>query len=143
MSLPVPTSSLPVLAIRITRMAPQQTILIADDDGSVRGTLIRSLSREGYGIVETWDGEEALRAMESGVAPDLLLSDVAMPGLSGPDLASRVTERFPGTKVAFITGYAGEHSVRMVTSGLPVLTKPFTHEQLLAFVRDVLGGAPG
>lgn len=124
-------------------MSPQQTILIADDDDSVRGTLVRALTREGYGVVETWDGAEALRAMESGSAPNLVLTDVAMPGLSGPDLAASVMRRWPGTKVAFITGYAGDHTVQMMTTGLPVLVKPFTHEQLVAFIRGLIGpGTP-
>ena len=121
----------------------QPLILIAEDDDAVRSVLVRSLTREGFEVVETWDGAEALRAFETGKElPDLLLTDVAMPGLSGPDLAAKVEDRWPGTKVAFITAYAFEHAVKMVTSGHPVLPKPFTHEELIRFVRKALGAAP-
>nr|MCU0623815.1 hypothetical protein [Gemmatimonadaceae bacterium] len=62
-----------------------------------------------------------------------------MPGLSGPDLAAKVEAKWPGTRVAFITAYAFEHAVKMVTSGHPVLPKPFTHDELIRFVRKALG----
>jgi CheY-like chemotaxis protein len=120
-------------------MPTQPVIVIAEDDDAVRSVLVRSLAREGFAIVETFDGAEALRAFEvQPDAPDLLLTDVAMPGLSGPDLAAVVTARWPGTRVAFITAYAGEHAVKMVTSGHPVLPKPFTHDELVRFVRKAL-----
>ncbi len=120
----------------------QPLILIAEDDDAVRSVLVRSLTREGFGVVETFDGAEALRAIEGArEVPDLLLTDVAMPGLSGPDLAAKVEARWPSTKVAFITAYAFEHAVKMVTSGHPVLSKPFTHEELIRFVRKALGSA--
>jgi CheY-like chemotaxis protein len=121
-------------------MPVQTVVLIAEDDDAVRSVLVRSLTREGFGVVETWDGTEALRALETSAdLPDVLITDVAMPGLSGPDLAGRVSARWPEVRIGFITAYAGEHAVRMVTTGHPVLPKPFTHDELIAFVRKLAG----
>lgn len=117
----------------------QPLIVIAEDDDAVRSVLVRSLTREGFAVVETFDGAEALRAFEgSEDPPDLLLADVAMPGLSGPDLAAKVEAAWPGTRVAYITAYPFEHAVKVMTSGHPVLSKPFTHEELIRFVRAAL-----
>lgn len=125
-------------------MAVQTVVLIAEDDDAVRSVLVRSLTREGFGVVETWDGTEALRALESNTdLPDVLITDVAMPGLSGPDLAGRVSARWPSVRIGFITAYAGEHAVRMVTTGHPVLPKPFTHDELIGFVRKLAGTPMG
>jgi CheY-like chemotaxis protein len=125
-------------------MPLQTVVLIAEDDDAVRSVLVRSLTREGFGVVETWDGTEALRALESNSdLPDVLLSDVAMPGMSGPDLAGRVSVRWPSIRIGFITAYAGEHAVRMVTTGHPVLPKPFTHDELVSFVRKLAAAPAG
>lgn len=123
-------------------MERQSLILIAEDDPSVRSVLARSLQREGFLIADAPDGQAALEVFEKlPEKPDLLLTDVAMPRMSGPDLAARVLVAHPDQKVAFVTAYAAEHAVKMMTTGFPVLPKPFTHEQLVQFVRKSMGNA--
>ncbi len=117
-------------------------ILVADDDGAVRNVLVRSLAREGMQTVGAEDGVQALKAYQAmPEKPDLILTDVAMPNMSGPDFAAAVLANAPEQKVAFVTAYAAEHAVKMLTMGHPVLPKPFTHEQLVSFVRKAMESA--
>ncbi len=122
-------------------MAFGDLILLAEDDDAVRSVVTRALRKEGYRIVAAEDGLAAVRAAETlEQQPALLLSDVAMPGLSGPELASRLLAQWPTLRVLFITAYAGEHAVKLVTAGHDVLSKPFTTEQLVTRVRAAIEG---
>jgi DNA-binding NtrC family response regulator len=103
------------------------------------------LSRQGYAVVEALNPEEAERLCENDKGEiHLLLTDVVMPGVSGHELAKRITARFPKIKVLYMSGYT--HNViasgGMLDRGIAFLQKPFTPAILIDKVRDVLDGVP-
>ena len=100
--------------------------------------MTRALAREGYTLLPFASAEEALDALEGAVDFDLLLTDVVLPGLGGPQLAERVRERCPDVKVLFVTGYA-RHMTGASLEGAELLEKPYTMEQVLERVRRLLG----
>lgn len=117
------------------------TILLTDDEAGVRTPLRRILEDFGYRVVEAEDGEEALAVAECLDGPiDLLLTDVVMPGMSGDELARRLGERRPTTKVLFMSGYSPE---AIATNGnlLPgsrFLAKPFSASDLMDRIQATL-----
>jgi nitrogen-specific signal transduction histidine kinase/ActR/RegA family two-component response regulator len=123
-----------------------ETILLVEDDDNVRALAGRFLRDRGYRVLEACDEEGALRAaeLEPG-AVHLLVADVMIPGRSGPDLARRLCELRPDTKVLHVSGYADEALARLGVreDGAPLLRKPFTADSLCLKVREVLdGGSP-
>jgi two-component system, cell cycle sensor histidine kinase and response regulator CckA len=113
----------------------QATILVAEDDDGTRAVVTRILQRAGYRILLAPDGLHALRLAEThGSEIDLLLTDVMMPGLTGPQLATRLREQLPAIPVLFMSGYA-EDALGAV-AGLQIDTdfvaKPFTSTSLVA-----------
>ncbi|MBV6520760.1 MAG: Sensor histidine kinase RcsC [Gemmatimonadaceae bacterium] len=120
------------------------TILVVDDDEPVRRMTARSLQRGGYRVLTSADAREALRlATELGEPPDLLVSDVVMPGMNGRDLAHAMRGVHPRLRVLMMSGFPDN---AVATPGLdariPFLQKPFSAEALLATVRRVLHDAP-
>ncbi|MDB5683121.1 MAG: baeS [Sphingomonas bacterium] len=111
-------------------------ILLAEDDPEVRGMLTEQLSNAGHRITAVHSGEEALERLDRDAAFDLLITDLAMPRISGLELSARVGERWPRLPILLITGFAE------VQDELPlaVLTKPFTAEQLQAAVAHAVHG---
>jgi two-component system cell cycle sensor histidine kinase/response regulator CckA len=94
-------------------------------------------------IVEAGAGRDALRASEQHEGRiDLLLADVVMPQLSGPELAQRLEEERPGIKILFMSGYADEAVFKRsgLASGETLMQKPFTPEALLGKIREMLDG---
>lgn len=111
------------------------TILVVEDQDQVRLMLAKVLGRLGYRVVAAGGGEEALRRVEElGRAPDLLISDVVMPGLNGRDLYRHLRVQFPALPVLFISGYAPD----MDASQGEVLAKPFNPAELAAKVKQLL-----
>ena len=120
-----------------------ETILLAEDEEIVRRLVQRQLETLGYQVLSAVSGEDALRVVEGRAdyeGIDLLLSDVVMPGMSGPELARRLVDQRAGLPVLFMSGYTdaflgrhgfseGEHEV---------LQKPFDKAQLAARIRDLL-----
>ncbi|MBK9430080.1 MAG: response regulator [Elusimicrobia bacterium] len=105
----------------------------------------RVLRQGGYRVTEAANGEEALRLTEDpNFAVDLLITDVVMHGLSGPDLAKILTEKRPGVKVVYISGYMGEDARTSVLkdAGATFLPKPFRPRDLLQKARTILDGGP-
>ncbi|MDB4952300.1 MAG: Histidine kinase, partial [Gemmatimonadetes bacterium] len=122
-----------------------ETVLIVEDEVTVRNLAGRVLSRAGYAVREANDGYEALRVAEDLAAPlDLLLTDVVMPRMRGAEVARRVRELRPGTRVLFFSGdaeaTAGGLDVEL--PGINFIEKPFTPEALARKVREVLDGPP-
>ena len=120
------------------------TVLVVDDEEQVRALTVRILSRYGYHVLEASGVEIALRLLDEPTADvDLVLSDVAMPGLSGKDLFRAISESRPGLPVVFMSGYAlGVYAPEgLVEEGVKMLPKPFTQEDLLEFVTGALEGA--
>ncbi len=113
------------------------TILLVEDETEVRALVRDVLVRTGYRVIAAASGQEGLRVAEASETPiDLLLTDVVMPGMSGPVLAERLVAARPGLKVLFMSGYSEEALLRDGVSVL--LPKPVTPAALTTKVREVL-----
>ncbi len=118
-----------------------ETILFVEDDESVRKLTVASLRTLGYRVLSAPDGRVALEmALAEERAPDLLLTDVVMPGLGGPELARRMRQRFPNIKVTFTSGYTDDSVVRhgLLDSSVAFIQKPYTPASLASKVRQML-----
>jgi len=119
-----------------TKPAPggPATILVVDDETGIRELIRKILVREHYHVLEAESAEEALTMMQ-GQTIDLLITDVMLPGLRGPELARRMRQAAPKLKTMFISGYTGSEGI---PPGAPLLAKPFTLGSLLEKVREAL-----
>jgi two-component system cell cycle sensor histidine kinase/response regulator CckA len=121
-----------------------ETVLLVEDNESVRAFAAKALRRRGYEIHEARSAEEAIDWFAtSGLTPRLLITDVVMPGLSGPNLAARLVAQAPNLRVLYISGFT-DHSPAMcgpLWSGVPLLQKPFTPGKLAEQVRQALDAA--
>jgi CheY-like chemotaxis protein len=120
-----------------------ERILVVEDEAPVRMAVARMLSRLGYGVIEAGDGAEALWLIENGADPiQVLVTDVVMPGMDGPELARRAVGLRPGLPVLFMSGYTDDEIVRrgLLEAGQPFLQKPFTPEALSEQVAELLKG---
>jgi len=118
-----------------------ETILLAEDEEAVRKAVRQTLTRHGYRVLETAGGPAALALVKSHPGPiHLLLTDVVMPGMSGRELADRLTADRPELRVLFMSGYTDDAVVRhgMLEPGLAYLQKPFCPDVLAEKVREVL-----
>ncbi len=104
------------------------TVLLVDDDNSVREVTAQMLANLGYSVKQADSGRLALQMLEDGLQVDLLLADFAMPGMNGGELARAVLSRYPELPVVFITGYAELGELGMGSS--TIIQKPFREEQL-------------
>ena len=118
----------------------KETILVVEDDERVRTVSSESLRELGYTVVEAAGAKEALKKIEGGLAPDLLFTDVVMPGLTGRELAAELLKRYPGIKVLFTTGYTRNAIVHngVLDAGTHLISKPFNIEELALKVRTLL-----
>ncbi len=120
-----------------------ETILVVDDEHTVRMLLVEVLDELGYHVIEAADSAEGLRILRSGVRIDLLISDVGLPGgMNGRQMADAAREVRPGLKTLFITGYAETAAIAQgdLEPGMHVLTKPFAIDALVSRVRRLMGG---
>ena len=108
------------------RLGQMASILIAEDDNSMREFLAKALRRAGHEVVAVGDGLDAM-ARVTDARFDLLLADVVMPGLDGIEVARRATKKQPGLKVMFITGFAAValRAREQSPKDARVLSKPF------------------
>ena len=122
-----------------------ETILLVEDDEQVQRAATRVLEQAGYTVVRASDGIDALEILDNGAAaPDLIISDVVMPRLSGPDLLSKLRAAGPVPRMLFISGHTTRdtaHSTQLDPS-LPLLAKPWSVNDLLRSVRGVLDAPP-
>ena len=121
--------------------APMPTILLVEDEPSVRRLARRALEREGFQILEASDGREALELSASYDGPiSLLVSDLMMPEIGGLELSERIAESRPGTPVLFISGYSeAREAVRDALRGQGrFLAKPFRPRELAESVRELI-----
>jgi PAS domain S-box-containing protein len=116
------------------------TVLVVDDAEGLCELARRPLQREGYPTLVAANADEALRVFEENPAIDVLLTDVVLPGASGPELSRQLVERRPALKVIYMSGYAEETIVQygLLTPGVAFLHKPFTSETLVQKIHDVL-----
>jgi PAS domain S-box-containing protein len=114
-------------------------VLVVEDEDGLRALTLRLLSRLGYTAHGASTPEEAVRLLEEHSEIDLLLSDVVMPGISGPELAKTLSARRPGLQVLYMSGYTEEAIVQhgVLKPGIAFLHKPFTVETLSRKLRDV------
>lgn len=112
------------------------TILLVEDRQDVRQVTRRILETRRYRVVDTGDAESALRAVEAG-GIDLLLADVVMPDVTGPDLARRLCGLVPNLPVVFMSGFS-DHSALNDMKGAPFIRKPFSPEGLAQKIREVM-----
>ncbi len=118
------------------------TVLVVEDEPAVRRATVRVLKREGYYVLSAQNGEESLRVAEKHRGTiDLLLSDVIMPGLSGPQAAEKILQDRPDVKVLYMSGYTDEALDRygVLDDGIPLLHKPFTPQSLMTAVKKIIG----
>ncbi len=117
-----------------------ETILLVEDEDAVRGLTLRGLQSSGYTVLQASSAEEALPiAARHAGRLDLLLTDVIMPGASGPELARRLLEKRPGTRVLYVSGYTDASMASQgADDGAFFLQKPFTPETLARKVREIL-----
>ena len=135
--------------VRVRTSAPpavraegRETVLLVDDEAALRAVACEVLRRKGYRVLEAHDGEHALAVSQGHPGRiDLLVTDVVMPRMSGAELAVRLVEARPDTRVLFMSGYTGEAIVHhhVIADGAVLLQKPLTPDSLLQKVREVLG----
>lgn len=118
------------------------TILLVDDEPAVRRMLVDLLSARGYRVLEAGDATGAERvAAECGpTGPDLLVTDLRLPGASGLDLATRLRQEYPGLGVIFISGFAGDLLADPSRTGprSRILEKPFRTARLIELIAELL-----
>jgi CheY-like chemotaxis protein len=118
-----------------------EILLLVEDNEAVRSLAAKALQRRGYTVHEARSGEEALELTETmGLQPHLLVTDVIMPGLSGPNLAARLMHQNPKLRVLYVSGYSDEASAAhgAFLGRVPLLQKPFTPSKLAERIRAIL-----
>ena len=126
---------------RVAKDAGTETVLLVEDNEAVRDLTAKSLRRRGYKVFEARDGEAALHWMQNGgIRPHLLLTDIVMPGLSGPNLAARLVQLNPTMRVLYMSGYTDDAAAAHGNfwAGVPLLQKPFSPSGLAERVRLAL-----
>jgi CheY-like chemotaxis protein len=129
---------------RLAEAPPQsETILVVEDEPSIREVVCEVLADAGYTVLQAGDGSAGLRILQTGTKIDLLITDVGLPGaMNGRQMADTARGTRPQLKILFMTGYA-ENSI--VGNGnlepdMHVLTKPFSLDALRRRIGDILPG---
>ena len=119
-----------------------ETVLLVEDEESVRQLVRETLQAKGYKVVEAENGEAGLAAADRHAGKiDLVITDVVMPGMGGRQLVEHLAKSRPETKVLYLSGYTEDAIVNegSIESGTAFLQKPFTLQNLSRKVREVLG----
>ena len=123
-----------------------ETILLVEDEDAIRELFETGLKSKGYRVLTASDGQDALdRLAEWGKPVDLLVTDVVMPRISGPELVRRLLVDAPDLNVLYMSGYTGNAIVDYgrLDDDAPLLQKPFRKTELARAVRKVLDGPSG
>ena len=120
----------------------KETVLLVEDESSVRGLAARVLRDLGYRVIEASDGQEALQASSEEI--DLLLTDVVMPSMDGTELAEQLRQIHPEMRIIYTSGYMDDTIGRygVLDEGAQFMNKPFTPDVLARCVRQALDGQP-
>jgi DNA-binding NtrC family response regulator len=123
-----------------------QTILVVDDEPGVRSLTRDALELSGYTVLDAGGGQEALRLEETYAEPiHLLLTDIVMPGMTGPQLAEKFVMRRPQSRLLYMSAFSlvdiAHHSI-FIEPGVPILAKPFSIDGLALKVRQLLAPSP-
>jgi PAS domain S-box-containing protein len=127
------------------RAAGTETVLVVDDEPLVRAVTVRALTAAGHRVLVAGSGAEALALAGREPGPiGLLVSDVVMPGMSGPEVAAALCRQRPGLKVLLVSGYTRDAILERgsLPIGTELLEKPFTPPELLQRVRALLDAVP-
>lgn len=122
-----------------------ETLLLVEDNDAIREISAQALRRRGYTVFEARNGEEAIDwTGRSTQRTDMLITDVVMPGMSGPNLAARLMQQNPKLRVLYMSGYTDDATEvhGAFWGGVPLLQKPFTPSQLAERVRMALDENP-
>lgn len=121
--------------------ATPATILLAEDEQAVRDFLEMALTRAGYTVISAATGQEAVTRGRDATHPvDLLITDVMMPGLTGPQAADHLRTVYPHMRTLFLSGYSLQSALPDTIGPEAFLQKPFTLNVLLTRVRERLAG---
>jgi PAS domain S-box-containing protein len=117
-----------------------ETVLLVEDDPSIRLLVGEVLHEIGYAALEAADGQAAMALLESDARLDLMITDVGLPGINGRQLADIARERRPNLKVLFLTGYAEHATARsdFLVAGMEMMTKPFAVGELARKIRQMI-----
>ncbi|WP_018259909.1 GAF domain-containing hybrid sensor histidine kinase/response regulator [Methylobacterium sp. WSM2598] len=132
----------PALAVA-PRAGQGETVLIVDDEPSVRMLVTEVLEDLGYVAIEAADGPSGLKVLQSGARIDLLITDVGLPGgMNGRQVADAARVTRPDLRVLFITGYAESAAIGrgLQEAGMAILTKPFVMDTLASRIKDLISG---
>jgi CheY-like chemotaxis protein len=136
----LPASTIPVRQAEpqppATAEAGPATILVVDDDALIAMSTTAMLEDLGHVAVEASSGEKALKLLASGTQVDLVMTDYAMPGMTGADLVLRIRKNHPRLPILLATGYADLPDGLSID--VPRLTKPYTQRQLAAHIAKLL-----
>jgi two-component system, cell cycle sensor histidine kinase and response regulator CckA len=113
-----------------------RVILLVDDEPAQRQLFAFALRRDGYHVIEARNGAEALELAARTERIDLLISDVVMPVMQGPEMAERLCQRLPGLRVLFVSGFIQEETIG---PNARVMHKPFVRRDLLKSVMELIG----
>jgi signal transduction histidine kinase len=147
----LPKVDLPAQPMTRTEESPQvprgsETVLLVEDEDNIREPAVEILESRGYDVLAAHDAAQALAVAEEHAGPiHILVTDVVMPGMSGSQLAGQLTQRLPGLRVLYISGYP-EDSIShhgVLNPEQHFLQKPFPPGQFLEKVREVLDGRAG
>lgn len=122
-------------------LAGKETILLVEDEESLRRLTCTTLELGGYRVLEAKDGVDALESSKRYDGPiDLLLTDIVMPGMGGRALAQELVRRRPGIRIVYMSGYTGQAvgAQGPIDPGSDFLAKPFTREVLTRRIRETL-----
>jgi len=123
------------------RSAVGRRVLVVEDDPSVRRMAVGALEHQGFLVESAGDGREALALLEANsTPPDLVVTDLVLPHLSGRAVRKAVVARYPGVPVLYVSGYPGDEieSRGWLEDGVPFLQKPFTPRELVRRSRELL-----
>ncbi|MEZ4237986.1 MAG: response regulator [Myxococcota bacterium] len=132
-----PTPPLPLMAM--PRTAPR--VLVVEDQALVRSVVVRVLEGLGCVVAEADGAEPALAWLDAQeMAPDLVITDIVMPGATGVELAERIRARDPAARILGMSGWMGDDALanRLEELGVPLLRKPFPPRELARLVTELL-----
>ena len=137
-------ASVSVLGARVP-LGQGETVLVVEDDASVRLLMTEVLGELGYRYLQAEDARIAIPILKSSVRIDLLVTDVGLPHINGRQLAEIARQSRPDLKVLFVTGYAEGARVRggFLAPGMEMITKPFALEELGTRIRELIGRPSG
>jgi two-component system cell cycle sensor histidine kinase/response regulator CckA len=131
--------------VTVTKLKGRETIMVVEDDDTLREVISRGLKKFGYGVITAANGGEALITNEKRKGPlNLLLTDVVLPHMGGRELAERLVSLRPGLKVLYMSGYTENAIVHhgILNDDVGFLQKPFKVNMMITKIREILDSEP-